>query len=364
MTKDKGILIKNIYYMLSYAFSALRESVYKDIQKEKFENIHNLFAAILSRGISLQLKRGLYREYIERTEDLSVVRGKIHIPGTLRKRAGQKLYVTCRHGELSENNRFNQILKSTVSLLLKEADVEEKYKKELKREMLYLSDVDQISLSDIQWNHIRFQRNNRSYRMLLAICRLLAEGALLTTEDGDLRLASYIDEQPMNRLYEKFILEYYIQEYARHIHGFSAEPARIYWQLDDGYAELLPVMKTDITLTYGNKILIIDAKYYKQTLQKNFEVRSIHSANLYQIFTYVKNKDAELRNIPHEVAGMLLYAKTEERLYPDNSYQMSGNRISVKTLDLSREFSEIRRQLDEIACGYFGISPAMPVLRR
>ena len=357
MTKDKGILIKNIYYMLSYAFSALRESAYEDIQKENFENIHNLFAAILSRGIGLQLKRGLYREYIDRTEDLSVVRGKINIPGMLRRRAVQKLYVTCEHDELSENNLFNQILKSTVSLLLRESDVEEKYKKELKREMLYLASVDTISLVNVKWNHIRFQRNNRSYRMLLAVCQLLAEGVLLTTEAGDFRLASYIDEQPMNRLYEKFILEYYAREYARHIAGFSAEPARIYWQLDDGYAELLPVMKTDITLTYGNKVLIIDAKYYKRTLQKNFDVHSIHSANLYQIFTYVKNKDTELGNIPHEVAGMLLYAKTEEELYPDNSYRMSGNRISVKTLDLNREFAEIRRQLDNIACGYFGLDP-------
>ena len=201
MTKDKGILIKNIYYMLSYAFSALRESVYEDIQKENFENIHNLFAAILSRGIGLQLKRGLYREYIDRTEDLSVVRGKINIPGTLRRRAEQKLYVTCEHDELSENNLFNQILKSTVSLLLRESDVEEKYKKELKREMLYLASVDTISLVNVKWNHIRFQRNNRSYRMLLAVCQLLAEGVLLTTEAGDFRLASYIDEQPMKRLY-------------------------------------------------------------------------------------------------------------------------------------------------------------------
>ena len=51
MTKDKSIFIKNIYYMLSYAFTTLKESVYDDIQKESFENIHNLFAAILAKGI-------------------------------------------------------------------------------------------------------------------------------------------------------------------------------------------------------------------------------------------------------------------------------------------------------------------------
>ena len=50
----------------------------------------------------------------------------------------------------------------------------------------------------------------------------------------------------------------------------------------------------------------------------------------------------------HTVSGMLLYAATDEAIQPDNSYQMSGNKISVKTLDLKREFSEIAAQLKAI----------------
>lgn len=120
MTKDKSIFIKNIYYMLSYAFTTLKESVYDDIQKESFENIHNLFAAILAKGIGLQLKQGLYREYINRVETLPVVRGKIDMPGTIRNRLGRRQVVTCDYDELSENNLLNQILKSTVFLLLRQ----------------------------------------------------------------------------------------------------------------------------------------------------------------------------------------------------------------------------------------------------
>lgn len=44
------------------------------------------------------------------------------------------------------------------------------------------------------------------------------------------------------------------------------------------------------------------------------------------------------------VAGMLLYARTDEGIQPDEDYLMSGNRISVKTLDLNRDFSDIRAQ--------------------
>ena len=62
----------------------------------------------------------------------------------------------------------------------------------------------------------------------------------------------------------------------------------------------------------------------------------------------MKDKEAELADMPHRVSGMLLYAKTDEEIQPDSSYQMSGNQISVRTLDLNRPFDEIRAQLDEI----------------
>ena len=84
MTSDKGILIKNIYYMLTYAFQSLRQSNYDKVAAEEFENIHDMFAAILGKGVASQLKQGLYREYILQEEELSVLRGKLNIQGTIR----------------------------------------------------------------------------------------------------------------------------------------------------------------------------------------------------------------------------------------------------------------------------------------
>lgn len=355
MTEDKHIFIKNIYYMLSYAFTTLRESVYEDVQKETFDSIYNLFAAILSKGIGLQLKQGLYREYINCVEDLAVVRGKVDMAGTIRNRLARRVQVTCDFDELSQNNLFNQILKSVVLLLLKQKDVSPQYKVALKREMLFFADIDEVDLKQVRWTGIRFQRNNRTYQLLLSICQLIVEGMLMTTEDGEYRLASFIDEQKMHRLYEKFILEYYAQEFAQHVKGFSARASQIPWDLDDGYVGLLPDMQTDITLSYGDQILIIDAKYYQHTLQENFGAHKVHSGNLYQIYTYVKNKEAQVKGADRKVSGMLLYARTNELLAPDDVYHISGNKISVQTLDLNKEFSYISAQLDRIVKDQFGI---------
>ena len=57
------IPIQNIYYMLSYAFQTLQAENYKDLATENFHNTAELCAAILDKGIGIQLKHGLRRDY-------------------------------------------------------------------------------------------------------------------------------------------------------------------------------------------------------------------------------------------------------------------------------------------------------------
>ena len=52
---------------------------------------------------------------------------------------------------------------------------------------------------------------------------------------------------------------------------------------------------------------------------------------------------------------MLLYAKTEEDMQPNNVYQMHGNQITVKTLVLNFQFKGISSQLDEIVKSHFDL---------
>lgn len=87
----------------------------------------------------------------------------------------------------------------------------------------------------------------------------------------------------------------------------------------------------------------------------NIMKRIHHTNNLYQIFTYVKNKESELKENDIEVSGMLLYAMTNENIQPNSEYMMSGNKISVKTLNLNQNFELIKAQLDDIVNNYFKI---------
>ena len=343
-TKDKSILIRNVYHMLAYAFRALRLDEYEDLASEDFEHMHELFAAILSKGIARQVKQGLYREYVGKAEDLATVRGKVELSGTIRNRLARRQKVSCEYDELSENNLLNQVLKTTSMVLLRHGEVGEGYRAELRRVMLFFSGVDEVDPSAIRWGAIRFQRGNASYRFLLSVCQLVLDGMLIATDAGDRKLARFVDDQRMSRLYEKFILEYYREEHPE----VSANAEQVPWAGADAEVGLLPIMQTDITLRRDRQVVIIDAKYYMSMTQESYGVHTLHSGNLYQIFTYVKNMQATLGEGSPRVKGMLMYARTDERLLPDGDYRMSGNEISIRSLDLSCDFEGIRAQLDEV----------------
>ena len=78
------IPIQNVYYMLSYAFQVLNEQGYKNIATEQFHNVAELCAAILIKGVSLQIKRGLERAYVSETDTLSGIRGKIDLTESIK----------------------------------------------------------------------------------------------------------------------------------------------------------------------------------------------------------------------------------------------------------------------------------------
>lgn len=337
------IPIQNIYYMLSYAFQTLQAENYKDLAAENFHNTAELCAAILDKGIGIQLKHGLRRDYVSKSESLSTLQGKLNISESIKTQTMLKKQMICTYDEFSTNIQFNQIIKSTVLLLLK-ANITNSRKKSLRKLLLFFSDVNEIDLHFVNWNQ-QYNRSNQNYQMLIGMCYLVYKGLLTTQNKGTTKLMDFFDGQRMCRLYEKFLLEYYRKEHPE----LTANASQIAWQLDDTENQMLPRMQTDIMLSKNNNILIIDAKYYSHMTQQQYGIHTLHSNNLYQIFTYVKNKEFELRNYEHTVSGMLLYAQTDEDIIPNNTYHMSGNQISVLALDLNQDFSKISRTLDDIA---------------
>ena len=85
----------------------------------------------------------------------------------------------------------------------------------------------------------------------------------------------------------------------------------------------------------------------KNMVARYSEQRKLYSHNLYQIFTYVKNMQEAA--VDCNVSGLLLYARTTDRIQPDAECVMSGNKILAKTLDLFLPFNKIVEQLNKVA---------------
>ena len=101
--------------MLSYAFKILNEGCYKSVSTESFENASDLFAAILIKGVSSLLSRGLSRSYIGVQDSILSVKGKINLSATIKENALIKREVVCEYDDFSPNEYQNKILKYILS---------------------------------------------------------------------------------------------------------------------------------------------------------------------------------------------------------------------------------------------------------
>jgi len=330
------VIISNIYHMLAYAFRSLNAGETVMMGSEEFENLHELFSHIIIVNLRKQLKRGLPRKYSEEREELANLRGKIDIQSSVRGMTMIRHRLVCEFDEFTEDTLGNRLIKCALFYLLRQNDVSTERKHYLKFLHSCLNTV-----TDVQYIKAPRQRvGGAEYIMLINICQFLLDGMLMRTSGG-YTMRDWLTDEAMSSLYERFLLEYFRRHYAY----FNPRSARIDWDMQDTPVNM-PEMRSDVYLSHGGKTLIIDAKFYKRTMSLNYNKKTFHSHNLYQIFTYVKNAD-NLKD--GSVSGMLLYAKTDEDITPDNDSVIGGNSITVKTLDLSQDFSRVRSQLDIIA---------------
>ena len=342
---DKSIAIRNVYVMLAYAYQAIHSEGTDRITAERFDFLQDLLAEILVRGVGSQIKRGLHRDYLQRRDELATVRGRIDISRTIATRSNTRALLMCEFDEYEPDTPHNQALKSVIVLLIRQGDVTTPRRDALRRILPYLDAVTLIAPTSIRWNALTYHRANASYRLLLGVCELIVRGLLPSQDAGTTKLTAWLSDDAMSRLYERFLRNYY----KVHHPELSPSASTVAWDYDGtsaSGARQLPAMITDVTLRRGQRILIIDAKYYGHSMQIGMSNKAtVHSANLYQVLAYAKNADV---NRDGSVSGLLLYARTEGSIQPNLDVVIQGNRIGARTLDLNQPWGRLRVQLDEV----------------
>lgn len=342
------IPIKNVYYMLCYAWNIVDYSDVSVCGSEEFDEIYNLLCRMLLKEVKRLLKRGFYKQYVEEEDALMKLRGQIDFTESIHRQTMRNNRMYCKMDDFSSNILFNQIIKSTLIDFLKYPRLDKALAIEIRNTVKAFPEIDYIEVSKRHFGYLKFNRNNLSYQIIINICMLFKEGLIANKDDKNLKFLSFVDEQQMNKIYEKFILNFYKVNLIKDIKVYNP---KIKWDIDEGDngTSLFPQLQTDVVLENHKlrKQMIIDAKYNQTTLVSRFSdsEKTIRSQHLYQIYTYMS-----MSKYDGEISGVLLYPKTG--VYVDETKTIHNQyKTSFKTLDLNANWEEISQRLMSIADG-------------
>lgn len=338
------IPIQNIYYLLCYAWDKLEEGNKVNVSQSDYENAIELYARVLINGCKHLFKRGLEHNYNEDSREYVGIKGKIDFNASLNKNLFKQGRAICQFDEFEVNILQNQLLKATLKRLTKIKSIDKKVKQEIWFYYSKFSNVEDIEIQLALFSKVRIHRNNSVYDFLLKISKLIIENTVLDETDGNYHFKEFIgSDKAMAALFEAFVRNFYKKEQ----HVFSVRREDINWDaipVGGSSESYLPKMQTDITLESENRKIILETKYYVNALNSRFEGEKFHSGNLYQLYSYLRNIETKLTHLKNiESEGILLYPVVGYQL--NENYMLGTHKLSVKTIDLSKSWREIEKQL-------------------
>lgn len=342
----RNIPIQIIYIMLCYAWNILTPKQQEFFDAENFKNTHNFLAKILIKGCFQLLKKGLMQEYVNINNENRVIKGKISISNTIKKSLLIKGLVDCNYDEFLVDTEYNKIIKTTILNLIRNKNLSPILIKDLKTLLLYFNRVSTIKLSSSLFRKLEYSRNNVYYRQILSICELIFHELIVNERKGNIEFITFLKDEKMAKLYEKFVLNFYKKELDKN--AYSVSSPHIEWLLSDKnetVSNILPQMRTDVVIKnkLNNKQLVIDTKFYSDVLISSHcsDSKKIRNAHLYQINTYLDNI-----GISTEKIGLLLYPQMDTVI--NEEIALKDKTIKVKTINLDCEWNRIKQDLINI----------------
>lgn len=353
-----------MYYILCYAWGMGEMRGRVNVGIEECPSLADLLVHILLNATDDILKRGMAQGYTVFGDDMDGIKGKIDVGETLKLGKYRQGRMYCRYDELTSDILVNQILFSTLMDVVKIKGLSCENKDRIAKTLRRMPQTKHIRITDNALNSVRLHRNNRYYHFALNVCKLLHQSALPNESvvGNHTFLDIMDDERLMNRIFEKFLMNFYKQECKQNFPEVSRSHIR--FQLtplgmtfakssEEAYA-LLPVMETDVTLynPHTKKKIILDAKFYRDTLVSRYggEKGKIRRDHLSQILSYVMNQENETQPHTKNTLGILVYPTVDTELNVSYIYRNTSHVIRVSTVNLNQDWRQIEQRLKEIIC--------------
>jgi 5-methylcytosine-specific restriction enzyme subunit McrC len=336
-----SVPVQNVYYMLLYAWQLVGERSPTDVTAEGYTVLQDLLAHVLADTVTRLLSRGLDRGYVGQEESVPGIRGKLDLGETVKRNHLSSAQAHCQFDELEYDVLHNRIIKATLRELL-DTKLDSRNVAKVRRLYGRMGAVGDQRITLRDFRLVQLHRNNALYETALRICELIIDNLMIDPRTGRTQFREYrATQQQMGLLFQGFVRAFFDREQS----GFKVlSGPQIQWHGRRGTTadlERLPRMETDIVLERPARRIILDTKFYAESLVGRGQKKKVIANHLYQVFAYVQNRDAEVPGVPHE--GMLLYPVVEDSFLLD--YELMGRRFTIHSLDLRQPWPAIHHDL-------------------
>ena len=340
-----GIPIRNYYYLLSYAWDLLEESRELARGIEHLPSVEDLLARLLVHGTQRLLRRGMDQGYIPQSDVLSTIRGRIDFEISTRHLLLEHGKVQCDFEEFLPDLLHNRILKETLKGLGSYPGLDSDNRTAVHSVLRRMEGISPLHIRKSHFAQVRLHRNNAHYRLLMHLCELVHENLLVNEETGQRYFRDFLrDKRQMAKLFELFVARFY--QKTLEADGWKVRPQeRIHW-ICPNPPDLLPEMQADAVLRGDGRVVVVECKFYKKTLQANLwsQKPKIRSSHLYQLMTYIHNLGDTSPG--QEIEGLLVYPAVEVDFIED--VMLSGHRVRICTIDLSSEWEKVAERMHQV----------------
>lgn len=354
------IPVTNLYYLLCYAWDILppRGAKPVTIAEESPAAALGLLTHLLSAGLQARWRRGAPMAFVP-TETIGAhPRGQL-LPGCLARlpRAAALGYLPSRHYQPTLATPLHRLAVTALrGALAAEPALPLAQRRAARAAIAPLAAVPPMATpgpADVADVLRSLPPADTTAHLLLRTAELLLLNLLPIRGDSSLSASSHsparrfydfrADDVQMGRVFEAFVRNFLRRE--QRTAAVSSDMLR--WRgataTTPTALPLLPVMRTDTTLTTPTRRLVIDTKFYARPLAgSRFAETRLLAPHLYQLLAYLRNQSATPNQ---QVEGMLLYPASAASGDLALDYQLEGFRVQVRTLDLSLPWPQIRQTL-------------------
>ncbi|UVE49653.1 McrC family protein [Haloferax larsenii] len=254
---EPKVSLSNIFGMLEYAYdlesAEFLEGVY---DADSIEGFFDRVASILAKNVERRSNQGFHKEYVEKQEESSFVRGKIDLQKTVREPWKPEVHQTYR--DLTADIEDNQILLWTLWKVLSSGLLREETRKQVRRAVRSLREI--ATLQEFTANDCTgrtYRRLNSDYEFMHSLCYLLLDNSGPTREMGEQEMRPFSVDMP--RLYERFVARWLKEHVPQSYEVQSQKTVTIHES---------PSIQFDIDLVIkynGNVVAVADTKYKERT---------------------------------------------------------------------------------------------------